>query len=260
MTRPVSTTVSRSRSAEATIVACALAAEGPFDRIVDLLHVLSSQPFLSRIDSLRLSPRLDKDGKAMRSLAADVKFSVMILPARTGRVKPESVPPEAETILASESRKHWNDIVRRNIFLPYVPVPKPRFVRQPDRPRLEEPKPPPPPPSPSHRYKLIGGLATRADEFGLMDIQRDRKIRYYTVGDEMPRGGRAVLLDSVPRPNPNRDGRMSDWRIILRDRDEYWAVEAGEFLLQRHRIAAEHLPEELRVRVASGSGGSGGSG
>jgi hypothetical protein len=227
-------------------ITCSITAQGGLRQIVDLLYLLHREPYLNRIEALRLRPQLDRKGRGLKTVAADVDLVALVLPDAPGRVD----PAEAAGIdqrLAALDRQEYDDIVKQNIFLPYTPMPqRPAVARQTPRQRQPTPQPQRSTPTVARRYKLVGGLTTDPEEFGLLDVYaRPPKTQYYKPGDKLPRGSVAVMMETRYRANPNRPGRTSPWRIIVRVRDEYWAVEAGEYLSQRHRMKSDELPERL---------------
>jgi len=241
----------RSGPADSTVLTCEIDVEGLLPRVVDLVFVLSREPYLGRVEELAFTP--DRPGRGGNGqVAVRVRLATLLLPGQRGRIKPEPGAPDLEALLTSGDRGDFDTIVRRNIFLPYMQA-RPTYVRR-ETPAPAQPSPSPSPrpaASPVGRYRLVGGLTRRTDEFCVetRDGEGRRKYSYHKPGETVA-GWEVVAVDLAPRPNPNREGRLSDWRIIVRRRGEYRAVEAGEFMYQKHPVKPEDLPEALRVTPA----------
>jgi hypothetical protein len=240
----------RTGPARSTTLTCQIDVEGLLPGVVDLLYVLSREPYLGRIEELSITPDRADRGRSGQ-VTARIRLATLLLSGRGGQVKPSEGAPDLEGLLTSADRGEFDAIVRRNIFLPYRQV-RPTYVRR-ETPAPARPSSPAPQPAarPVGRYRLAGGLTARADEFCIetRDAEGRTKYTYHKPGEEVA-GWEVVAIDLTPRPNPNREGRLSDWRIIVRRRGEFRAVEAGEFMYQKHPIKPEDLPEALRVTPA----------
>ena len=57
-------------------------------------------------------------------------------------------------------------------------------------------------------------------------------------------GGVIAMVDYRMMPHPTKQ-RNSESRVILRIGAEYWAIELGQTLAEKHKLSAAQLPEQL---------------
>ena len=58
-------------------------------------------------------------------------------------------------------------------------------------------------------------------------------------------GGTIVMIDYRPLPSPGNEVLKSFSRVIVKIGTEYWAIERGKTLAEKHRLTPTQLPAEL---------------
>jgi hypothetical protein len=75
------------------------------------------------------------------------------------------------------------------------------------------------------------------------DVTNQKTFRY-KLGDALAEGT-VVMVDYRPLPMPGNEGLQSFSRVIVKIGDEYWAIERGQTLADKRRLAPDQLPESL---------------
>ena len=73
------------------------------------------------------------------------------------------------------------------------------------------------------------------------------KTKSYKLGDDLA-GGTIVMIDYRQMPFPEKPALLSQSRVILSIEDDFWAIERGNTLADKHKLAPEKLPERLAKR------------
>jgi hypothetical protein len=157
------------------------------------------------------------------------------------------VPPEIEFAalehkfsLYSPERRLYDDLVTRDILRPYIKRPPPGPATTPS------------PAIPAAPGEVAGPESLRVvslsewkgePEVHVRDVTRSKTFRY-KPGDALA-GGTIVMIDYRPLPFPGNEVLKSFSRVILKIGSEFWAVERGRTLAEKHRLAPEQLPTEL---------------
>ncbi|MCK5556756.1 MAG: hypothetical protein KAJ01_00145, partial [Candidatus Hydrogenedentes bacterium] len=76
------------------------------------------------------------------------------------------------------------------------------------------------------------------------------RFRLYNVGDSLA-GGTIVMVDYRIMPKPSQPELLSYSRLILKIGEDYYAVELGQTLAEKHRLRSKELPVPLRKNPAS---------
>jgi len=226
---------------------------GKTSQVINFLYLLNEDPFLHRIDDVALSPD-PKTGK----MDLQLKYYTLVLAAPPGRAVATTVPAtEPAGTLDTERRDRYDMIVRRDVFRPYVPRPKVVVERPRERPGREGPPPPPPPPPPPsvdrESQLRIVGLPTL---FGVPEVNvRDSSLgetrtKTLKIGDRLGSGA-IVMIDYRPMPRRDDPKKTSPSRAILRIGTDYWAVENGQTVADKHRMKASELPAALRKEATT---------
>ena len=158
--------------------------------------------------------------------------------ARQERLKTREV--RGETLL-SEERPLFAAITKRAFFLPYQKKPDPP-------PTSPKPTPPsvPPPPGPE-TYKIVSLSEWQGQpEIMVLDSNQNKTVNY-KPGDDLA-GGKIVMIDYRKMPFPKKPALLSQSRVILAIEEEYWAIERGNTLADKHKLAPEQLPANLAKR------------
>ena len=80
-------------------------------------------------------------------------------------------------------------------------------------------------------------------EVHVRDLANAKTLRF-KPGDTLA-GGTVVMIDYRPLVIPGNEILKSFSRVILKIGSEYWAVERGKTLADKHRLTPEQLPAEL---------------
>lgn len=217
-------------------------ARGRLANIIDFLYLVGADPRLSRLDMLNITPAA-KGG----DVDLQVRYASLILEAPKGGKPPaagvEPLPLLPPTLDAPE-HKLYQIVSVRDVLRPYLPRP---VSPAEGAAAVAESSDPPPPDSPDARLRVVGlpTFATRQDVF-IRDLSA-QTVTSYKPGDELI-GGRIVMVDYRSMPLPNKPFISSGSRVILELDNEYWAVELGQSLAERYKMAPDQLPAGLKPR------------
>ncbi len=199
--------------------------QGKLEDVVDLLFLLQESPYLHRIENVSFSM-----GDAPGNVRVGFRFLTLVIDA--GPVV-ETKPLENKVTLDGPERKQFEGIVARDLLRPYVK-------------RSTGPGGTPNTPAPSGPETLR--VVSLSDWMGSPEVHiRDltnQKTARYKVGDELG-GGVIVMVDYRPMPLPQHEGLLSYSRVILKIGNDYWAVERGQTLAEKHPIGPEQLPKQI---------------
>lgn len=207
--------------------------DGPLSDVVDLIFKLKNAPQISRIDGLTVSSG-DKPGLVR------VRFrylTIVVDPA------PACDPADltAEVSLEGPERRVYDDLVSRDLLRPYIRrEAEPRPLRGTAVAASKEPKPAPGPES----FRVVSLSEWQGQpEVHVRDLTNEKTFRY-KPGDFLA-GGTVVMIDYRSMPMPGREVVQSESRVILRFGQEYYAIDRGQTLADKHLLKTEQLPEEL---------------
>lgn len=207
--------------------------DGPLASVVNLLFLLEQSPHLQRLDGLVVSTG-DLPGQVR------VRFrSLTLVMDPAPEVKRE--PLLAKVGLDSDERHTFDGIVSRDILRPYMKRPppvKPKPGSPPDSPGT-----PPKPPGPE-TFRIVSLSEWQGQpEVHVRDLVNEKTL-LYKPGDALA-GGTIALVDYRAMPLPGASGLQSYSRVIVRVKDEYFAIERGQTLADLRRLEPEQLPPEL---------------
>jgi len=212
---------------------------GPIEKITNFLYLMTKEPHLHRLDNLVITPVQSRSEADLQ-----VKYATLVLqPPKgqtlaTGKVAAEIDP----AVLEGPDRKQYQIIAVRDLFRPYIAARKPEPTHP--TPQPTAPSPPRPPEVPRGRYRLVG-LPTWAGKTDILirDLSSGN-VAGYQAGDDLA-GGTIVTVDYRLMPMPTRPEVLSSSRIVLRIGSEYYAVELGRYLSEKHPLKTEQLPPGL---------------
>lgn len=208
--------------------------DGPLMQVVNLLFLLQTSPYLQRIENITVTPS-DRPGRVR------VRFRYLTLvlePAPT--VAWQEL--QAKLTLDSPERRALDMIVHRDLLRPYIkrqPAPAAPGGRGPAAVAANEV----PLPGPESMRVVSLSEWQGVAETHVLDTVNNRTL-VFRVGDEFA-GGRLVMVDYRPMPFPDKPYLRSDSRAIVQIGSEYWAVERGRTLADKHRLSPEQLPASL---------------
>jgi hypothetical protein len=199
---------------------------GALADVVDLIFLLQESPYLHRIENLAVSA-----GDAPGQVRVGFRFLTLVLePAPVV----EAVALPAKFTVESPERKRFDGIIARDLLRPYV-------KRAPGKPGSGGSSPTPSGPAGLRVVSLSEWMGS--PEVHVRDVANEKTL-HYKPGDELA-GGTIVMVDYRPLPLPGHEDVKSFSRVILRIGDEYWAVERGQTLADKHRLTPEQWPEGL---------------
>jgi hypothetical protein len=211
--------------------------DGSLASVVNLLFILEQSPHLQRLDGLVLS-QAEKPGEVR------VRFRCLTLvldPAPD--VKREGLLAKAD--LKSDERRAFDDIVSRDLLRPYIKRPPPPPVKgvPGDSSPSSTPATPPGPPGPE-TFRIV----SLSEWQGLPEVHvRDMTTQVtarYKAGDTLA-GGIISMVDYRAMPLPGASGLQSFSRVIVRVKDDFFAIERGQTLADLRKLELAQLPPEL---------------
>ena len=207
---------------------------GPLGKIVDLLFRIDSDTRLHRIENLTV-------GTADSSAERTVSFRFLTLVLEPMR-DVTTLDDEAAVRIDPAKRKLHDGIARRALFRPYFkrPPPPPEPPPAPSRP---EPAPPAPPGPETFRVVSLSEWQGKPEVL-VLDTTENRTTKYHT-GDNLA-GGKVLMVDYRALHAPRKPELQSLSRVIISTNDELWAVESGDTLADKYRLAAERVPPQLK--------------
>lgn len=217
---------------------------GQMRHVLNLLYLLDADPTLHRLEGLTITPR-HRDGL----VSVHFRYVALSLATKKGKQFPRTQPSGTELAgdLNSEQRRLYDSIEQRDIFRPYIK-------------RVEQPRPPPvarttkptprPAPRPTRRTKYQVVSLSQWDGKREVLVQSSSGTRKrYKIGDELA-GGMIVMVDYRWLPHPEKPKLLSYSRVIVKIDRDYWAVELGQYLADKRRLAGDQLPATLASRVS----------
>ena len=209
--------------------------DGPLASVVNLLFMLEQSPFLLRLDGLVLSQG-DAPGHVR------VRFrSLTLVMDPAPEVKRE--PLLAKAGLQTDERRTFDGIVARDILRPYIKrLPPPPVKGTPGTP-ASTPAFPPVPPGPE-TFRIVSLSEWQGQpEVHVRDLTSQKTARY-KPGDALA-GGTIALVDYRAMPLPGASGLQSFSRVIVRVKDEFFAIERGQTLADARKLELAQLPPQL---------------
>jgi hypothetical protein len=201
--------------------------QGKLSDVVNLIFLLQESPYLHRIENLAISA-----GEVPGQVRAGFRFLTLVMdPAPIV----DRVALSNELALDSAERRTFDGIASRDLLRPYL-------KRSPDKSNPGSGTPLAPAGPASLQIVSLSEWMGRP-EVHIRDLT-NQKTLHFRPGDELA-GGAIVMVDYRPLPLPGHAGLKSFSRVILRIGTEYWAVERGQTLADKHRMSVEELPEQL---------------
>ncbi len=201
--------------------------DGPQARVFDLLFLLQNAPAAHRLESLTLS-------KADQFGSLRVSFRYLTLVVEPAPIV-EPLDLTTNVAVAGAARKLYDPAIARDILRPYIK--RPPSVSSPTGAGDL-------PPAGPDTFKVVS-LSRWAgrSEIHVRNLNRSETVRY-APGDELA-GGRIVHVDYRPMPMPGNPGLKSHSRVIVKIGEDFWAIERGQTLAEKHQLKTDQLPTEL---------------
>ncbi len=202
---------------------------GPLARVVDMIFLLQNTPAFHRLENLTLA-------KSEQPGSVKVSFRYLTLVVAPAPVV-DPIDLSTNLSLSGAERRLYDPLIARDVLRPYV-----KRLLTPNVPASTNPTTPPPPGPEAFKVVSLSQWAGKS-EVHVRDLTRNITLRY-APGDELA-GGKIVMVDYRPMPMPDNSGFQSFSRLVLKIGDDYWAVERGHTLADKHKLKTEQLPKEL---------------
>ena len=221
---------------------------GSLRQAVNMMYLLRNDPYLHRIEGLNVEPTKDR-----KEVKLSFQYIALVLIPKKNEKLPtsDSADPKAIPKLAdSKQLPLYYGIAGRNLFRPYLPksAPPPRVAK-----RTKSPSPAPAPSTDWGKYKVVD-LSQWGPEkdIRIENTQKraQQRFRLYNVGDSLA-GGTIVMVDYRTMPKPSQPELLSYSRLILKIGGDYYAVELGRSLAEKHRLKGKDIPPSLRKSPTS---------
>src|SRR3954471_23379188 len=206
--------------------------EGPLTNIVNLLFLLENSPYVHRVENLSVTT-----GDAVGRVKARFRFLTLVLDPSPD-VKRKALPDKFA--LDSAERHAYDDLIARDILRPYIkrPAPPPAPHTTPGSGGTPAPTAPGP-----ESFKVVSLSEWEGQpEIHVLDSAA-QKTKRYKPGDQLA-GGTIVCVDYREMPMPDSFAH-SESRVILKVGGEFWAIERGKTLADKHKLEPEQLPREV---------------
>jgi hypothetical protein len=212
---------------------------GKLPQAIDMLYLLREDPYLHRIEGLTLTPTGESN-----EVKLDFRYMTLVLEPRKGETLPTGDPETPKPIAElGEPRNRYDPIARRNIFRPYIR----KRAEQPLASQPADPSGEPPVADSGQggRFRVVSlsRFGTRQD-ISVRDSQTG-EVQMYNPGDALG-GGTIVMVDQRSMPDPGKPELLSPSRLIIRIGQQYFAVELGQTLDEKNRLAPDQLPASFR--------------
>ena len=214
--------------------------EGALANVVNLLFVLEQSPFLLRMENLVVL-----QGDLPGNVRVHFRCLTLVMDPAPDVVRGELL---AKVGLKSDERRAFDGIVERDILRPYIKRPPPPPVKgSPDSPTTAPGTPAAPPGPETFRVVSLSEWQGQP-EVHVRDLTTLKTARY-KPGDELA-GGTIALVDYRAMPLPGASGLQSFSRVIVRVKDEFYAIERGQTLADLRKMEAAQLPAGLAKPTA----------
>jgi hypothetical protein len=207
--------------------------DGPLDKVVNLLFTLAESPHLHRLENLTVAA-----GDAPGLVRVRFRYLTLVMDPAPEVTRTNLVP---RVTLDSSDRRLLDEIARRDILRPYIKRPPPPAPPGQSAPAIAA-KPGPPPGPETFRIVSLSEWQGQP-EVHVRDITHQKTLRF-RAGDALA-GGSIVMVDYRPMPLPGNTLLQSFSRVILKIDSDYWAIERGQTLADRRKLATAELPAQL---------------
>ncbi|MGO8698287.1 MAG: hypothetical protein ACLQVY_11285 [Limisphaerales bacterium] len=203
--------------------------EGSLTNVINLLFLLDSSPWLHRMENLTVV-----SGDSPGRVRVHFRYLTLVMDPPLQVTHTNLV---AAATLDSPDRRLLDTIAARDLMRPYIKMP---------------PSPPSPPsaataytgPSGPGNYRVVSLSEWEGQpEIHVRDLAAQKTTRF-KPGDKLA-GGTVVMVDYRPMPEPGNPMLQSLSRIILKIDQDYWAIERGKTLADKHKLSQAELPPEL---------------
>ncbi|MDP6893581.1 MAG: hypothetical protein QF731_10415 [Verrucomicrobiota bacterium] len=206
---------------------------GSTKKIIDLLFLLQNDPHIQRVENISLSPI-----SGTTNVRVNFQFISLLINSKYGDYKGTNSPPINPSI-KSEARDLYAGITKRALFLPYQKKP-PAPPTPSKKPKTNRTPPPPGPES----YKVVSLSQWKGKQEVMIYNTAKNETKSYKLGDSLA-GGTIVMIDYRQMPFPKKPELLSQSRVIVSIKTDYWAIERGNTMADIYKLTPEQLPEKL---------------
>jgi hypothetical protein len=201
--------------------------KGDLQKIVNLMFLLEKSPQIHRLENVSLTS-YDKPGEIKVRL---FYLTLVVEPAPEVQIKKLL----QQYNLDSPERLAYNTILDRDILRPYI-------KRPPTAPTTPSPGSPSNarPPGPESLKVVSLSEWEGQPEVHIRDLAQNKTIRY-KPGDKLGEG-QIVAVDYRQLPSSRSPILLSDSRVILKIGNDFWAIERGQTLADKHRLEKDEWP------------------
>lgn len=209
--------------------------EGPLAGVVNLLFLLEQSPHLLRLENFVVS-----GSDAPGVVRVQFRCLTLVLDPAPDVTR---TPLLARVELNSPERRTLDTIPVRDILRPYVKRPPPPPVKGTPGTPSSTPATPPGPPGPE-TFRIVSLSEWQGQpEVHVRDTTTQTTARY-KAGDTLA-GGIISMVDYRAMPLPGASGLQSFSRVIVRVKDDFFAIERGQTLADLRKLELAQLPPEL---------------
>src|ERR1043166_5656336 len=205
--------------------------DGPLADVVDLIFSLEQLPYIHRLENLSVSA-----GDSPGIVRLHFRYLTLVIEPAPEVQRKELAPKFA---LDSPARNIFDGIVSRDILRPYIKRAPPPA----SSPGSVPPSSPGTPPGPES-FRIVSLSEWQGQPEGHVPDLIPQKHHRHPPGDQLA-GGTVVCVDYRSLPMPGNEFLSSDSRVILKIGSEFWAIERGRTLLEKHKLPPESLPADL---------------
>jgi Tfp pilus assembly protein PilO len=222
---------------------------GKLEQVVNFAFLLQTDPYLHRMENLILSP-IARSG----DVDIQVKYATLVLENAEAKKLMAERPPEGFVTLAVDSpqRRPYDVITARDLFRPYIPRRGTPGETRSDSGRTAQATDN----SPEGRLRVVGLPSWGNQQEVCVRNTSTGEVHTYKLGDEFG-GGSIVMIDYRMMPLPDKPEILSGSRVILQVGSDFWAVDLGCSLAQKHRLGASELPAQLKPLLPDTPGPTG---
>lgn len=207
--------------------------EGSLTNIINLLFLMENSPYAHRVENVSVTT-----GEAVGRVKVRFRYLTLVLDPSPD-VQRKALPDKFA--LDSTERHAYDDLIARDILRPYIkrPVPPPKPATAPGN---SGGTPAPTAPGPES-FKVVSLSEWEGQpEIHVLDTAA-QKTRRFKPGEQLA-GGTIICVDYREMPMPDSFA-LSESRVIVKIGSEFWAIERGKTLADKHKLEPEQLPREL---------------
>ena len=205
---------------------------GSLKKVTDLLFLLQNDLHIKRIENIALSPI-----SGTTNVRVNFQFISLVIGTKYGSFKSTNTLPD-KPIIKSKSRDLYTGITKRALFLPYQKK-APRPPTQKKKPKSNRVPPPGP-----ETYKVVSLSQWKGQQEIMIFNTIKNETKSYKLGDSLA-GGKIVMIDYRQIPFPKKPDLLSQSRVILSIKNNYWAIERGNTMADIYKLTLEQLPQKL---------------